>query len=275
MDTWGIRSGTFVVIYVGLLALTGVIVFVIRWRIRGSSDRFGLVGLGMPEIDPYEAAMLKGGEKLVLTTAACRLSEAGSLSPADGANVLAIAGELSAQSAPVERWVYSVVEGRVPGAGSVLDADAADPVLSPIRARLWALGLLLERRQARLVRLQLVWFLPVAGLGVARLIAGAQNHRPVGYLVVLMLLGAFAAYQLTEPPLTTLAGRRVLTRLEADHGTFGAYGFAADVALSGFGALWAADATLAAALGLKQGGGGVWGGGGCGGGGCGGGGCGG
>jgi len=135
VDTWGIRSGTFVVIYAGVLALTALIVFALRRRIRGASDRDGLVGLSTPEIDPYEAAMLTGGEKLVLTTAACRLSESGAFRTAEGANALAIAGELPAQSTPVERWVYSMVEGHGCGGTSLLDVDAADAVLSPIRAR--------------------------------------------------------------------------------------------------------------------------------------------
>lgn len=117
MDTWGIRSATFVVIYAGVLALTALIVFVLRRRVRGASDRDGLVGVSNPEIDPYEAAMLTGGEKLVLATAACRLLESGALRTADGADVLVIAGVLPAQSRPVERWVYATVEGHASGVG--------------------------------------------------------------------------------------------------------------------------------------------------------------
>jgi uncharacterized protein (TIGR04222 family) len=176
--------------------------------------------------------MLTGGEKLVLAAAACRLSESGSLRPADGANVLTIAGPLPADAAAVERWVYSVVEGGSREARSVLDRDAAEPVLSPIRQRLWALGLLPDPRQVRSVRLRLLWFLPAAVLGVARLVAGIHNHRPVGFLVVLLGVGLFAAVTLTKRPLATLAGRRLLKRLEGDHGAFGGYGSAGAVARS-------------------------------------------
>ena len=123
-----------------------------------------------------------------------------------------------------------------------------------------------------MIRWQLCWFVPIFGLGVARLIAGAQNHRPIGFLLVLILAGAFGAYSITKPPIATLAGGRFLKRLERDSSMFSSYGFAGDVALSGIGALWAADATLATALGLKQATGGIGGVGGCGvGGGCGGG----
>ncbi|HUO74899.1 MAG TPA: TIGR04222 domain-containing membrane protein [Solirubrobacteraceae bacterium] len=265
MNTWGIPSGTFLVIYGCVLAVTAAIVWLFRRRILERAGRDGLVALGAPEIDPYEAAMLTGGEKLVLATAVCRLSEAGSLRTVDGTSALERSGALPERPTPVEQWVYSNVERDEPKA--LLDVDAAEPVLSGMRERLWALGLLLERPQARQLRSLLVRFLPAAGLGAARLIAGLHNHRPVGFLVLLMGVGAYTAYKLTEPPLTTAAGRQLLKRLEADHGAFGAYGFAGDVALSGFAALWAADATLATTLGLKQGADGTGGGGGCGGGG--------
>lgn len=268
MDTWGIGGPTFLVLYGGVLAVTGLVVFAICRRISGESDRSGLVGLSPPELSPYEVAMLKGGDPLVLMVAACRLKEAGSLTLGEDGVGLVVGGPLPSPTDQVESWAYSRVEQSPGSRKAMLDERAAEPVLAPIRQRLLALGLLLERRQRSSIRWQLWWFVPVVGLGVARVIAGAQNHRPIGLLVVLLLAGAYGACWITRPPIATLAGRRLLKRLEQDASALGSYGFAADVAVSGTAALWAADATLATALGLKQATGGFGGGGGgCGGGG--------
>lgn len=268
MDTWGISGPAFLAIYAGVLTVTGLVVFAICRRISGESDRSGLTGGREPELSPYEVAMLKAGDSLVLVAAACRLKEAGSVTLGEDGVGLVVTGPLPRPADPVESWAYSQVE-RSPGTKkAMLDKGAAEPVLAPIRQRLRATGLLLESRQRALIRCQLVWFVPALGLGVARLIAGAQNHRPIGLLVVLMLGGAYAAYVIAKPPIATLAGRRLLKRLEGDASALGAYGFAADVAVSGMAALWAADAALATALGMRQSSGGAsGGGGGCGGGG--------
>jgi uncharacterized protein (TIGR04222 family) len=275
VETWGISGGAFLAIYGAVLTLTGLMVFAACRRIRGESHGSAVPGASAAELSPYEVAMLKGGESLVLTVVACRLKEAGSLAPSEDGAGLVIAGPLPAQPDEIEMWAYARVQ-RLPGnAGAVLDEKDAAHVLGRLRDRLCGLGLMLEHGQRSSLRRRVWWFAPAAALGVARLIAGLHNHRPVGWLVLLLAAGAYGAYVLTTPPLTTLAGRRALGRVRKDSSLLGAYGFAGDVALSGVGALWAADATLAAALGLKRPGGWAGGGGGCGGGGCGGGGCGG
>jgi uncharacterized protein (TIGR04222 family) len=275
MDTWGITGPAFLGIYGGVLAIAGVVVFgICRW-IRSESDRSGLVGLRTPELSPYEVAMLKGGESLVLTVVACRLKGAGSLKLNERGAGLVVAGPLPASPDRIESWAYSLVQ-RTPGSGkAMLDEKVAGPVLAPIRQRLLALGLMLEDRQRSLIRRQLLWFMPVLGLGVARVIAGSQDHRPIGFLVMVILAAAWGAYALTTPPSTTLAGRRRLKRLEGDSAALGSYGSAGEVALSGVVALWATDSMLASASGIKRGAGGFGGGAGCGGGGGCGGGCGG
>ena len=67
MNTWGISGPQFLVIYGAILVVTGAVVFAIRRRICGHSDRGGLATLRAPELSPYEGAMLKGGDSLALT----------------------------------------------------------------------------------------------------------------------------------------------------------------------------------------------------------------
>jgi uncharacterized protein (TIGR04222 family) len=232
----------------GLLAV-GVVEFAICWWIRGESDRSDLAGSTPPELGPYEVAMLQGGDALVLTAAACRLKEMGSIAPRGAPGGLTVIGEPPPSPEPVESWMYSVVRGAPGSSKEVLDEGAAEVVLWRIRERLRALGLMIGERQRSLIRRQLWWFAPVLALGVARVFAGVQNHRPVLGLIVLIVIGGYGAVVITKPPLTTLAGRRLLKRLRKDSSALGSYGSVADVALNGVSALWAADATLATALG--------------------------
>ncbi len=223
-------------IFAGLLVVSGAAVVAIRRHILGASSQDGLADLTSHEPGPYEAAMLKGGDRLVLTASACRLTEAGSVRPADAGKGIVVAGPPPAHADAVEKWVYWRVQDGQGAAKSVLDAKAADSVLLPIRQRLWALGLLVEPGQATSLRLQLIWFLPAAALGVARLIAGASSHKPIGYLVVLLIAGGIGAAMLTSAPIATTEGRRLLKRLDKDSAGLSSYGFAADVALSGVAA---------------------------------------
>jgi hypothetical protein len=45
---------------------------------------------------------------------------------------------------------------------------------------------------------QLGWLAPILGLGIARRIAGV--HRPIGFLVTLIFVGALGAYSTTSRP---------------------------------------------------------------------------
>ena len=271
MDTWGISGTTFLVIYGVVLVGVGAVVFAIRRRLSRPSEGAGLDTWRCAELGPYEVAMLTGGESLLSAVAACKLKEDGHLT-LGGAGELTVAAGIPHRADPVESWVYDAVRGDPKRARKRLGGGPPEGVIAPIQQHLWALGLLLEPRQRRLIRTQLLWFVPVLGIGIARLIAGMNNHRPIGFLFLLLLAGAYGAYVLTKPPIATRAGRDVLTALKHDPSALGSCGYAADVALSGVKALWMADAALAASLGLKRAtGGSFYGGGGCGGGGCGGG----
>jgi hypothetical protein len=125
---------------------------------------------------------------------------------------------------------------------------------------------------------------------VARVVAGRGNGRPVGFLVLFLLVTAVVAAALARRvPDATELGRRTLQALRAEHprpvsGSSPAQ-LSMATALFGAGVLWAADSDIAMMLRVPReqgfyarfggdggagGGGGGGGGGGCGGGGCGG-----
>jgi hypothetical protein len=134
-----------------------------------------------------------------------------------------------------------------------------------------------------------LWFVPLVALGAARVAAGSANGRPVGFLVLLLLVTAVvAAVLVRQVPNATELGRRTLQGLRAQHPRPAAGASPAELsmgtALFGAGILWAADSDTAMLLRVPREHGafaGDWGdsgGGSCGGscgGGCGGGGCGG
>ena len=204
-------------------------------------------------------------------------------------------GPLPVDAGTLESHLYARVQRYPVAATRLLDAGAADTVLSPIRDGLRERGLVPDAGQVAAMRRQSFWFAPVLALGAARLIAGSASHHPVSYLVLLMIVSLGIAVSLSRTPRdvrtvsrsarffclprTTRSGADLLKRLSmvpADGGgsPFGAAGLAGLVAIGGLGVLTATDAQLASALG---GGGGSsssdssgCGGGGCGGGGCGG-----
>jgi uncharacterized protein (TIGR04222 family) len=268
MDTWGISSGAFLVLYVALLAGVGGLVYGLRRHAVREHDELR----PEPSLRACDVAMLNEGPKLALATAAAGLRDAGALA-VDGDGGLVASGPRPSGAQPLERWLY----------GQVADHDRfrvwqlrREPVLAEMREHLRELALVPTRGQLAFVRLQALWFVPVAALGVARFDAGSANGKPVGFIGMLMLVAAGLAIACAVgAPARTERGDRVLEALRADDHEATPAAPAGALALSGATSLWAADAGLAAAIGLprESGGGGWFGGdgGGCGGGGCGGG----
>lgn len=300
VNTWGISGSLFLLIYAGLLVATWAWVLAARRRAGGMAGTSAAVGPGLPELGPYEVAMLNGGGRLALAAAVCRLKEDGSLTlNADGRS-LGVSGPLPANASAVEEWLCDCVKNSTAAAAEVLDEASAERVLGPIRDRLRGFGLMPTDRQVASMRWRVLWFAPLLILGAARVIAGTANHHPVFFLVVLMLVSLGLAISLAcQPPgrvlststaaglfflpRTTGAGTSVLKSLRTqfsggeDSSVLGSGRLAGEVALMGIGALVLSDAALASMLGPVagsgwSGGSGFGGGASCGSGGCGGGG---
>jgi len=291
MSTWGISGAQFLLLYLVLFAVTVLGVVLARRRALASD------GAAVPaRLDPYEAAELNGGDDLVVITAASNLLRSGSLVNAGrrrGQPARLVTGPAPDPAAhPVEWAVYQEVatspNRRLKDLRAELEQTSA---LAALRERLRLRGPAPTPEQRARCRAAALWFVPLLALGAARVAAGSANGRPVGFLVVFLLVTVVVAAALARRvPNATELGRRTLQALRAEHPRPGSGASPAQLsmatALFGAGVLWAADTDIAMMLRVPReqgfsagfggdGGGGGGGGGGCGGGGCGGDGCGG
>jgi uncharacterized protein (TIGR04222 family) len=291
MNTWGISGPRFLLLYLALFAVTVLGVALARRRALAAGDGATVT----TRLDPYEAAELNGGSALVATTAVSNLLRSGCLANSSrrrGQQARLVTGAAPGPGAhPVEWAVHQQVAAspnrRLKEVQAALERA---PALAAVRERLRLGQLAPTPEQQASCRAAGLWFVPLLALGVARVVAGSANGRPVGFLVALLVVTVVVAVVLVlRVPAATELGRRTLRGLRAANPrpAFGASPaeLSMGTALFGAGVLWAADTDTAIMLRIPRehgafaggfggdGGGGA--GGGCGGGGCGGGGCGG
>jgi uncharacterized protein (TIGR04222 family) len=288
-DTWGISGPQFLLVYVVLAV--AVTVAQVRMR-RALVDVPAGHPVGRPDDRPYDVAYLNGGAELSLCAALSAMHRSETIAIAGKGTVVA-AARPDPRADELERAVHHaavvpVHRRQLAGAGAVASA------LHRIESRLIGAGLLLTPQRRTRIRATAVWTFALAALGVARVVAGIGNGRPVGFLVVLVLaVVAIGVAQSMSAPRRTRAGDAALRRLVDEHHTlspamnpdwavYGPTGAALAVGVFGLGALWAADPAFAGELAVQRaaytgsgGGSGdagssCGGGGGCGGGGCGG-----
>jgi uncharacterized protein (TIGR04222 family) len=294
---WGLSGPQFLGVYAAGIGLTVAIPLIFRQVIRRVPGREMA-----RQLDPYEVGYLVGGPRRVaemilagqVDSGALRVDSAGKLSEADR----------SARTGPYADSLDRITPAGMPDGlrtSAIREKLKSDPVIAGIGRGLRADEFIVS--SGRITALRLVTAVSMAALlitGILRMIEGASNHRPIGFLFMLILLSVFAdialiALTLMLPPSST-AGAAYLKRLRETRessrslvapGAAGAPGSAVamlaaeavllGVALEGFGGVpdEATRAALLAGMPSSSGGGGGGCGGGCGGGGCGGGGCGG
>ncbi|MFC7484165.1 TIGR04222 domain-containing membrane protein [Luedemannella flava] len=297
-DTWGIAGPDFLKFY----AITAAVLVVGALIFRAASG--GGDGQANQGITPGRVAYLRGGAALAVTSSIAGLRAAGALA-APEKGVLATAGPYPSGASRLDWAVYDAASRQVRQRDLLADPGVAS-ALTELRDALFAAGWL--RTPAERARLRLAGFLVLllAALGVARIVAGISNDRPVGYLVLLTIGVVIAGALLLIVKERSRAGSRAIAEAmrTSRHlaptnapawSTYGLTGAAMGVAVFGAAALWSADpafaeqAEIQRQLGASGSGGGSGsgtscgggsssscsGGSSCGGGGCGGGGCGG
>jgi len=281
-NTWGISGSHFLLLYGSLSVAWGLVLWLLRWYLLRGTDTGG------DDLSAYELAMLNGGAGLAVTAAAARLHSFDVLEPGAELRTLRASGQLGSDPDPLDREVFEAVY-RQPGIPiRKLRAQlAAGEAARDLVRGLVNDGLMLRPRAVRQLRLLWVWGTPVLALGVARLIAGIHNHKPIGYLAVMVCWVAVGIgwLALRRDRATSAGLRELKEQRKAERYWRAAPAEIAPslaVALFGGAALWAIDPAFAAAWSVPREKAAGWigtyagyGGGGCGGGGGGGGGCGG
>ena len=284
---WGLSGPQFLGVYAAGIGLTIAIPLIFRQVIRRVPEREML-----RQLDPYEVGYLVGGPRRVaemivagqVDSGALRVDSAGKLSEADR----------SARTGPYADSLDRITPAGMPDGlrtSAIREKLRSDPVIAGIGRSLRADEFIVST--GRTTALRLVTAVSMVALlitGILRMIEGASNHRPIGFLFMLILLSVFVdiallASVLMRPPPST-AGAAYLRRLRetressrslvapgAAVAMLAGEAVLLGVALEGFGGVQdeATRAALIAGMPSSSGGGG----GGCGGGGCGGGGCGG
>lgn len=289
--TWGISGPVFLVVFAVAAVAAWLMGLTTRHRLRaGRNPR--------RELHPYELAYLKGGPRLVVASVLAALRMSGAVTARPGGS-LQTKGTPVAARTPLDKAVLKAV-GRAARTGELAEHSLLRPRLAELRDGLHAEGLVLTSEERRGVRTAALPMLFVLLVGGARLVAGLQNDKPVGFLIVLLAVAAGALAFLLYVPEQTRTVKRVLRDARTRHqglqptsspdwNSHGPEALALSVALFGVTALVAMDPRFAAEAEIQQrlgqqytsgggdgggsgsdGGGGCGGGGGGGGGGCGG-----
>jgi uncharacterized protein (TIGR04222 family) len=288
-DTWGIGGHAFLAGYTVLALAALVFVYLRRRRLRSPAAD---TTTGAIRLESCELAMLNGGEDLAVATAVTNLRTQQLLEEADGDGEderfvpvdpdgdlpsFVVTRSKETDLPPLEREVYRHLrENPHATMGALAWTPGPLVALGALRAQLSADGLLLDERRRERIRLEAAWIGAAMAFGVTRIIAGIENQKPVGLLVIMVAaLGVATAAWALRAPLTTLRGAAVLAsartrsgRLDQTVTTTQDPRLGLALALFGAGVLWGAEPALASALDLPRpgGGGGDGGGGGCGGG---------
>jgi uncharacterized protein (TIGR04222 family) len=202
-------SGTqFLQAYVPYLVVMFIAAKLWRRALNQSSLEPGSTEL---RLDPYLVAVLDHRTAAV-NAALAALVHAGALRFEDGE--LTVVGSAPANASPFERAVLAAVTREVEGVGDI--EEAVDEQLDSMEESLSRRGFLMEHEQATRYRLypMALFFGAGLGLGVLKLMVGLARGRPVGFLVLLLAVGAVAGFMgLWSVPRRTRRGDRALRLL--------------------------------------------------------------
>lgn len=281
-DTWGIPGPTFLLYFVIALVAASAIAAVARRVIFGGPSHWAIAPLA-----PQQVAYLNGSESRAICASITGLRSSGALGSESGA--MAQTGSMQAGATPLDTAIYNAAGRRVL-ARDLKHDQWVKAAVGQLQQDLQRSGYATTGAQRRLARMWALLPAAVVLLGLVRVVAGAADDKPVGTLVLLLIVAVIAAVVALVKAnrkatfSTTKALRQIKTdsrhlspQLTPSLTTYGATAAAMGVAVFGAASLYAMDPAFAAEAEIQRvGAGGPLGSGGsgssCGGGSCGGGG---
>jgi uncharacterized protein (TIGR04222 family) len=250
-DTWGIPGPVF------LLAFAAGAVILTAWGLFHRARVFrGAAKVQLSQLGPQQVAYLNGGDRLAVYSSLGALRGAGVVGVAPD-NTLAPTAPMPAGVTPLDQAIYNAAGKRLRARHLVQDPWVRG-ALDQLRDQLERAGLVPTADDRRAARFGGSLLLLLLLAGVARIVAGLGNEKPVGGLAWICVAVFIAAFLLRRggPRRTAAAGRALaeLRRLNTHLApasrpavaTYGAAGAAMGVALFGVGSLWAMDPAFAA-----------------------------
>ena len=190
MNLFDIHGPMFLYIYITFFALALV-------GARMSYDQALTVAdsESKPRLDPYEVAYLSGGSARVFLTALTTLSHANFLEIHDTSKSVKVKSDDNPAD-PFERALLDLCR-QEPSVDKLYEKVQA--LLSPARQKLTAMNLLATEEQVNNGKKSTFWILIslVLFVGMFQLVSGYVNHKPVGFLTVLVTMNALAAFHST------------------------------------------------------------------------------
>ncbi|MEU4222212.1 TIGR04222 domain-containing membrane protein [Actinoplanes sp. NPDC026623] len=251
-DTWGITGPSFLIIYLGAVVTVAILAAIHR-RILFAGNRSSHI----ERLGPQQIAYLNGGDRLAVYAALGGLRSAGAI--AGGSDkTLNQSGPLPADATPLDSAIYNAAGRRIRSRDITGDQWVV-AALRQLREGLEAQGLAVPPAQVKTARLWALAGAALVLLGVARLIDGIQNERPVVFLVgavgiaVLVSISILRntrrrATRVADKGMTALRTRHdyLSPRQSPSYATYGASGAAMGVALFGTASLYTMDPAFAA-----------------------------
>ena len=250
-DTWGIPGPTFLLFFLATAVAVAIAAAVHR-RVLFAGER----GARVDELGPQQVAFLNGGDQLAVYAALGGLRAAGSIGSAPD-KTLRQSGPLPAGVTPLDTAVYNAAGRRI-RARDVRTDQWVVAALHQLRAGLERAGLAVPAASVRTARLWALAGAAVVALGIARLVAGVRNDKPVGFLIPAIILAiVLTIAMITKSTVRTRAATKGMSSVRQSYqhlspgqspsyATYGAAGAAMGVALYGAASLYTMDPAFAA-----------------------------
>ena len=250
-DTWGIPGPAFLVLYLALLVGL-LVVAAIHRRILFAGRR----GASVDRLGPQQVAYLNGGDQLAVYAALGGLRGSGAIAGGPDKRLYQ-SGPMPGGVTPLDTAVYNAAGRRIRARELVRD-EWVTAALQQLREGLEAQGLAVSPAKARAARRWALAGLALGLVGLARLIDGEQNGRPIGFLQVLLVVTVVAfALLVRKRRRATRVATKGLAALRARHAylapsqspsydTYGPTDASMGVAIYGSATLFVMDPSFAA-----------------------------
>jgi uncharacterized protein (TIGR04222 family) len=222
----GVMNGSeFLRLYLVLWLAT----LVVAWAIRIRERKWAKSTAQKPELDAYEVAALSGGSDAALDAAVATLLAKGSVAWDHDSRTVKSVRDPDTSASPFEVEVHRAIASEGASTPGELRARSTE-LTKALTERLEWLGL--SRARSSLVPLCFALFAPV--VGVARVVSRLGTDKPVGFLVVLAIVGVVVAIVSFRPrPIRTALGEATLAELRKRHEALRSSESSAELAASG------------------------------------------